>query len=199
MAKLSLFNLWFCCSEGCEYLEEIDLGLSSSGLREDNEDPVEEPLACRDNPDIDKGFLLSFIFILSISRFKDVFLEAWGLCSIVKITMKERDYTKSITYSVVRIHLTGVERLERCEEGERRELTDDSTGVTVMVQSQSVSVHTPPPPTPPPTADCCSRYHTTSIWQKLITDSRYLWSHNANQTTMIVTLSIFLSRRATII
>ena len=91
MAKLSLFNLWFCCSEGCEYLEEIDLGLSSSGLREDNEDPVEEPRACRDNPDIDKGFLLSFIFILSISRFKDVFLEAWGLCTIVKIPVKERE------------------------------------------------------------------------------------------------------------
>ena len=86
-----MFNLWFCCSEGCEYLEEIDLGLSSSGLREDNEDPVEEPLACRDNPDIDKGFLLSFIFILSISRFKDVFLEAWGLCTIVKIPVKERE------------------------------------------------------------------------------------------------------------
>ena len=71
--RLSLFNLWFCC---CEYLEEIDLGLSSSGLREEREDPVEDPRTCLDNPDIGNGFLLSFILILSISRFKEVFLEA---------------------------------------------------------------------------------------------------------------------------
>ena len=108
MAKLSLFNLWFCCSETCEgreYLEEIDLGLSSSGLREESEDPVEEPRACRDNPDIDKGFLLSFIFILSISRFKDVFLEAWDYHC--KIVVKERERTYS---SVVRIHCSGGRR-----------------------------------------------------------------------------------------
>ena len=103
MAKLSLFNLWFCCSEDCEYLEEIDFGLSSSGLNEESEDPVEEPRACRDNPDIDKGFLLSFIFILSISRFRDVFLEAWDYNC--------QDYSggESETYSSVRIHCTGGE------------------------------------------------------------------------------------------
>ena len=66
------------------------MGLSSSGLREESEDPVEEPRACRDNPDIDKGFLLSFIFILSISRFKDVFLEAWDY-HCYKIVVKERE------------------------------------------------------------------------------------------------------------
>jgi len=73
LAKLSLFNLWFCC---CENLEEIDFGLSSSGLREDSEDPVDDPRACLVNPDIVKGFFLSFIVILSIWRFKEVFLEA---------------------------------------------------------------------------------------------------------------------------
>ena len=32
-------------------LDVIGRGLSSSGLNEDNDDPVEDPLTCLDNPD----------------------------------------------------------------------------------------------------------------------------------------------------
>ena len=60
-------------------LEVMGLGLSSSGLKEDKEDPVEDPLACLVNPAI--GLLLSLIFSLSMSRLRVEILdllEAWN-------------------------------------------------------------------------------------------------------------------------
>ena len=59
-------------------LEVMGLGLSSSGLKEDIEDPVDDPLTCLDNPVI--GLLLSLIFSLSMSRLKDDILDLFEAC-----------------------------------------------------------------------------------------------------------------------
>ena len=56
----------------------MGLGLSSSGLREDIEDPVDDPLAALDNPV--SGLLLSLIFSLSMSRLKEDIVDLLEAC-----------------------------------------------------------------------------------------------------------------------
>ena len=55
-------------------LEEVmGLGLSSSGLKDDMEEPVDEPRTCLDKPV--RGRLLSDTFILSIFKLKEETLD----------------------------------------------------------------------------------------------------------------------------
>ena len=62
-----MVGLWIGLDLGV--LDVIGLGLSSSGLSEDSEDPVEEPRICRDRerPEV-RGRLLSLSLSLSMSR-----------------------------------------------------------------------------------------------------------------------------------
>ena len=69
-------------------LEVMGRGRSSSGLKEDKEDPVEDPLTCLDNPDkLVNGLLwfLSDIFMRLMSRFNDEILFALLAAWIIKM------------------------------------------------------------------------------------------------------------------
>ena len=77
-ARLLLTLVWFrLVLEGLGLgvgLDEVmGLGRSSSGLKEDIEDPVEDPLTCLDSPV--RGRLLSDTFILSIFKLKEETLD----------------------------------------------------------------------------------------------------------------------------
>lgn len=62
----------------------MGLGLSSSGLSEDMDDPVDDPRACLDKPDI--GLLLSETFILSIFRLSEETLDLFEALTCVFMT-----------------------------------------------------------------------------------------------------------------
>ena len=64
----------------------MGLGLSSSGLSEDMDDPVDDPRACLDKPDI--GLLLSETFILSILRLSEETLDLFEAFEKYKFSIK---------------------------------------------------------------------------------------------------------------
>ena len=80
LARLSVLSLWvwgllgLWVGRDLGVLEVIGLGLSSSGLSEDNEDPVEDPRIWRDSLAPGRGRRRSLSFILSMSSLSPVTL-----------------------------------------------------------------------------------------------------------------------------
>ena len=85
LARLLVFSFWVWGLVGLwvgrdlGVLDVIGLGLSSSGLSEDSEDPVEEPRSWRDRerPEVTGLRSLSLSRSMSRARLDRFLLEAW--------------------------------------------------------------------------------------------------------------------------
>ena len=89
LARLLLTRVWFrllleLLDLEIGFEEVMGLGRSSSGLKEDIEDPVEDPRTCLDNPV--RGLRLSVSFILSILRLKVETLDRLEACKREALT-----------------------------------------------------------------------------------------------------------------